>query len=192
VAAHVHDAGRPQQRGDEDGQVAKHGTAVSPVEGERIEEHDEPEEPDHDTDDPPARERLAQEQPRPRRHPQRRRIGEHDGTAGGHQLQPERGEDHEADHVQERDAQQHGQVRAAWYHEGAESERQHEECRGAEGGADRRHPERRQDFEERLVHRPRDAPGERHRGQHHRAQPAVSVRRLLKNAQGPQKYPDPR
>src|SRR5262249_12456207 len=82
------------------------------------------------------------------------------GTACRHELEPDAGQRREADHVQHRDADQHGQIGARRPRESSCRERQDDERHGSEARTDGDRPERWHGGEDHLVHRPRETPRE--------------------------------
>ena len=168
VAADVHDARRPQERGEDEGAIAQHRGAIGPVEGERVEENHQAEEPHDDAGGPPRCEPLVQEEARARRHPERRRVGEHHRAPGGDDHEADRHQHREAHHVQERDAEHDGQILPARRGDAPPPGGDREEDDGGDRRAQRHRPERRQALEDHLVHRPGEAPREHHGREQHR------------------------
>jgi hypothetical protein len=113
VTAHLQDADRPAQGGQQNEGIADQCARVAPGEGERVEHDQEAEDAETDAQHAPARQRLAKEEHGAGDHPQRRGVAQHNGPAGRHQCEADRHEAGEEDHVQDGNPEDDRHVAAA-------------------------------------------------------------------------------
>ena len=162
VRAHVQNADRPAEGGEQDQRIAEHGVAVAPIEGQRVEHQRQPGNADADAGRAPRGDALAQEQPRARHDPQRRRVAQHHRAPGRDELQADGHQRGEGHHVQQRDVEDDGDVAALRHDQVPRASSRPSSATPAMAERIVGGPQRRRLSDDRLGHRPGDAPGEHH------------------------------
>jgi Bacterial regulatory proteins, gntR family len=172
VGADIDDADGPTRGGEQKQSVAQQCPAIAPIERGRIEHDRQSAKRQCAASKVVAGDGFAQKQPRGGDYPKRRGVAQDDGTAGGHELDADRDQRREGDHVGKSDSEHDRKVASSGNDQVSLAPQQTQQHDGGDKAAQSHCPQGRNTLDHQLGHRPVKAPG---RGRRRQTTPARDV-----------------